>query len=101
MAKVLTSKEYILHHLENWQVSLGQGDFWTVNVTRAVSVLMGLIVVGVYLYCAARITSGVYLGYKVLQNYCLILSIRRLKILLVTKIALPVRWRWLFLHGCS
>ncbi|MAJ81618.1 MAG: F0F1 ATP synthase subunit A [Legionellales bacterium] len=60
MAKVLTSKEYILHHLENWQVSLGQGDFWTLNVdTLLFSVLMGLIVVGVYLYCAARITSGV------------------------------------------
>lgn len=52
--------EYVQHHLQHWQVSLGNGPFWELNLdSLLVSVILGVTFV-VVMFCAARrATSGV------------------------------------------
>ncbi len=60
MAKTLTSTDYISHHLQNWQVSVGQGDFWVINLdTVLFSLICALLVGGLFIATARCITSGV------------------------------------------
>ncbi|MAH60723.1 MAG: F0F1 ATP synthase subunit A [Legionellales bacterium] len=60
MAEVLTSKEYILHHLKHWQVSVGPGEFWVIHIDTIVfSILTGLMILGLFLTCSRRMTAGV------------------------------------------
>ena len=56
----LTSSEYVKHHLQHWQVSLGEGSFWTLNMdTLLVSIVLGVVFL-TFMYIAARkATSGV------------------------------------------
>src|SRR5690606_37486379 len=52
--------EYVTHHLKHWQISIGDGAFWTVNVdSLLVSVLVGVLTMGTFWLMARRATSGV------------------------------------------
>lgn len=59
MANVVTSSEYIQHHLKNWQVSFGDSPFWTVNMdTVLFSLICGLASVGLFLWVASKMHPG-------------------------------------------
>lgn len=52
--------EYVTHHLDHWQVSIGEGAFWTLNVdSLAVSIVLGLLFVGIFWTVGRRATAGV------------------------------------------
>lgn len=56
----ITPSEYIAHHLSNLKISVGQGDFWTINVDSLImSVIVGVIGLGAFWLAAQRVTSGV------------------------------------------
>lgn len=59
MANALTSTDYIQHHLQNWQISLGDDPFWTINMdTVLFSLVSGLIACGLFLWVASRMRMG-------------------------------------------
>ena len=46
--------EYVQHHLHHWQISLGQGSFWKLNIdSLLVSFILGFVFV-LFMYMAAR-----------------------------------------------
>jgi len=52
--------EYVQHHLQHWQVSLGHGAFWQLNLdSLLVSSILGCIFVFVMYIVAKRTTAGV------------------------------------------
>ncbi len=52
--------EYVTHHLKHWQVSIGDGTFWTLNVDSIlVSVTVGILAIGTFWLMGRRATSGV------------------------------------------
>ncbi len=56
----LTPSEYIQHHLSFNTRSVGEGSFWTLNVDSLVmSVVLGLLVMGLVWLVARKATSGV------------------------------------------
>ena len=56
----LTPSEYIQHHLSFNTHSVGEGSFWTLNVDSLVmSVVLGLLVMGLVWLVARKATSGV------------------------------------------
>src|SRR6266567_2521153 len=56
----ISPSEYIAHHLSNLKISVGQGDFWTLNVDSLImSVIVGVVGLGVFWLAAQRVTSGV------------------------------------------
>ncbi len=56
----ITPSEYIAHHLSNLTMKVGDGGFWTVNVDSLVmSVVVGVIGLGIFWLAAQRVTSGV------------------------------------------
>ena len=57
--------QYVQHHLQHWQVSLGDGAFWQLNIdTLIVSTLLGLLFVLGMHYAAKRATSDVPGGFQ-------------------------------------
>ena len=71
---MISSTDYIQHHLKYLTVSLFHKGASDAHLdTSFFSVLMGVIVIAL-MYCAARrVTVGVPVGYKTLQNYSSIL----------------------------
>ncbi len=56
----LTPSEYIAHHLSFNAQPVGQGSFWTLHIdTLIMSVLLGLLVMGLVWLVARKATSGV------------------------------------------
>ncbi|WP_116963598.1 F0F1 ATP synthase subunit A [Fastidiosibacter lacustris] len=56
----LTSSEYVQHHLQNWQLSLGKGSFWTLNLdTLLISIVLGIIFLALMYLTARKATSDV------------------------------------------
>jgi F-type H+-transporting ATPase subunit a len=56
----LTSGAYIKHHLTNWQVSIGEGSFMTLNVdTLLWSTILGVAFLAVFRSVAKKTTVGV------------------------------------------
>lgn len=56
----LTPSGYIEHHLTNLRVSIGQGDFWKLDLDSLImSVIVGVIGLGVFWLVARRVTAGV------------------------------------------
>lgn len=56
----ITPSEYIAHHLSNLTMKVGDGGFWTINVDSLImSVIVGVIGLGVFCLAAQRATSGV------------------------------------------
>ncbi len=52
--------EYVTHHLKHWQVSIGDGVFWTVNVdSLLMSILIGVLAIGTFWLMGRRATAGV------------------------------------------
>jgi F-type H+-transporting ATPase subunit a len=52
--------EYIEHHLTNLRVRVGEGDFWQLDVDSLImSVIVGVIGIGVFWLVAQRVTAGV------------------------------------------
>ncbi|MFZ9035213.1 MAG: F0F1 ATP synthase subunit A [Francisellaceae bacterium] len=52
--ELLTSSEYVKHHLHHWQIKLGDSAFWTLNIdTLIVSIALGVLFLGL-MYAAAR-----------------------------------------------
>src|SRR5690606_41636037 len=52
--------DYVTHHLRHWQVSIGDGAFWTINVdSLLVSVLIGVLTIGTFWLVGRRATAGV------------------------------------------
>lgn len=52
--------EYVTHHLKHWQVSIGDGAFWTINVdSLLVSIIVGVLTMGTFWLVGRRATSGV------------------------------------------
>lgn len=70
----ITTGQYVQHHLEHltlnlktWEWGAGANGFWVVNVdTLAVSVIIGLLIIGIMRFVALRATAGVPTG---LQNF--------------------------------
>ena len=59
-AGVQVATNYVQHHLHHWQISLGDGAFWQLNVdSLLVSGLLGTLFVLVMLVAAKRATSSV------------------------------------------
>ncbi len=57
-AQVATN--YVQHHLQHWQISLGEGAFWQLNVdSLLISSLLGGLFIFVMLIAARRASSGV------------------------------------------
>ncbi len=57
---VITSTEYIRHHLTHLQWKVGETSFWTLNLdTIGVSLILGILFFGLFRFAAARATSGV------------------------------------------
>ncbi len=61
MSKVLTTAEYVQHHLHHWQWQMVPGStFWTLNVdTMLVSVSLGVLFLAVFYFVARRAIVGV------------------------------------------
>ncbi len=56
----ITPSEYISHHLANLKFSFGEGGFWTINVDSLImSVILGIVGLGIFWLVARRATSGV------------------------------------------
>ncbi len=56
----LTPSGYIEHHLQNLQIKVGEGGFWTIDVDSLVmSIIVGAIGLGVFWLVARRVTAGV------------------------------------------
>lgn len=56
----ITPSEYISHHLTNLKVAVGEGGFWTVNIDSLImSVILGVVGLGIFWLVARRATSGV------------------------------------------
>jgi F-type H+-transporting ATPase subunit a len=54
------SSNYVQHHLTHWQVSVGDGWFWTLHLdSLLMSALIGLLGLGTFYVMARRATSGV------------------------------------------
>jgi F-type H+-transporting ATPase subunit a len=52
--------EYVTHHLKHWQVSIGEGAFWTINVdSLLVSLVLGILTIGTFYVVGRRATAGV------------------------------------------
>lgn len=52
--------EYVTHHLKHWQVSIGEGAFWTVNVDSLImSLVLGVLAIGTFWIMGRRATAGV------------------------------------------
>ena len=52
--------EYVTHHLKHWSYSLGESQFWTVNVdSLLMSLLIGGLGLGMFWLVGRRITAGV------------------------------------------
>jgi F-type H+-transporting ATPase subunit a len=52
--------EYISHHLSNLKVTVGEGGFWTINLDSMImSIILGLVGLGVFWLVSRRVTSGV------------------------------------------
>ena len=52
--------EYVTHHLKHWQVSIGDGAFWTLNVdSLLMSVAIGVLAIGTFWLMGRRATAGV------------------------------------------
>lgn len=74
VSKVITPSEYIQHHLQNLQLDLKtmhivshQTTFWTLNLdTMFVSIVLGLLFIGIFYFCARRVHTGVPTG---MQNF--------------------------------
>ncbi len=59
-AHEITSTTYISHHLEFFKKSVGEGSFWTLHVdTIVMSVLLGIIGLGLLWLASRKATSGV------------------------------------------
>lgn len=59
-AEELTSSAYIKHHLQNWQVSIGEGSFMTLNVDTLIwSIFLGFVFIGIFRSVAKKATTGV------------------------------------------
>lgn len=57
--ELLTSQEYIQHHLHHWQIGAESG-FWVVNIDSMVfSVVLGTLFIWLFRKVAAKATSGV------------------------------------------
>lgn len=55
----ISPSEYISHHLTNLKISVGEGGFWTVNIDSLImSVIVGVIGLGLFWLVARRATSG-------------------------------------------
>ncbi len=55
-----SSVEYVQHHLQHWQVSLGDSPFWTLHLDSLVmATLIGVLGLGVFWHVGRRATSGV------------------------------------------
>ena len=56
----LTPSGYISHHLTNLTKPIAEGGFWQVNVDSLVmSVILGVVGLGIFWFAAQRVTSGV------------------------------------------
>lgn len=63
----LSAGQYVQHHLEHltlnlktWEFGAGAKGFWVLNVdTLAVSIVIGLLIIGILRLVAVRVTSGV------------------------------------------
>lgn len=56
----ITPSEYIEHHLENLRISVGQGDFWRLDIDSLImSIIVGVIGLGLFWLVARRVTAGV------------------------------------------
>lgn len=52
--------EYVQHHLHHWQVSLGEGSFWQLNLdSLLVSFLLGLVFIFLMFLVSRKVSSGV------------------------------------------
>ena len=52
--------EYVTHHLKHWQVSIGEGAFWTINVdSLLMSAGIGVLAIGLFWLMGRRATAGV------------------------------------------
>lgn len=52
--------EYVTHHLQHWQVSIGDGAFWTLNVdSLLISLVIGVLAMGTFWMVGRRATAGV------------------------------------------
>jgi F-type H+-transporting ATPase subunit a len=52
--------EYVTHHLKHWQVKIGEGAFWTINVdSLLMSIAIGVLAIGIFWFMARRATPGV------------------------------------------
>lgn len=55
-----TPSEYISHHLTNLQIKVGEGGFWSINLDSLImSVVLGIVGLGVFWLAARKVTSGV------------------------------------------
>jgi len=52
--------EYVTHHLQHWQVSIGEGAFWTINVDSMImAIAIGVLGLGLFWFVGRRATAGV------------------------------------------
>jgi F-type H+-transporting ATPase subunit a len=72
--QTVTSGEFIQHHLQNLQLNLKtmhivtqQTTFWTINLdTMIISILLGLIFIGIFFWASRRVHTGIPTG---MQNF--------------------------------
>ncbi len=56
----LTTTGYVKHHLQHWQVHLGDSKFWVLNLdTLVMSIALGILFLGIMFFAARRASSGV------------------------------------------
>ena len=56
----ITPSEYIEHHLTNLRISVGEGGFWQLDLDSLImSIVVGVIGLGVFWLVARRVTAGV------------------------------------------
>lgn len=58
--KVISSSDYVKHHLHHYQVSLGKTSFWTLNLdTLITSVVIGIVFLTIMFLVSKKATSGI------------------------------------------
>ena len=61
--------EYVTHHLQHWQVSIGEGAFWTINIDSMImAIAIGVLGLGLFWFVGRRATAGVPLHLLVIAG---------------------------------
>jgi len=66
------SSEYVQHHLQHWQMSIGEGTFWTLHLdSLLMAALIGVVGLGIFWNVGRTASSGVPSKFQAFIEICI------------------------------